>query len=401
LRQWIDAPDINPDDLSYWVAPSDDDPPLGINSESFEVALAFNVEKRMGCPSGPMFVPEWDSGRDPRFHDSSNPLYDALAKKDSDWRYNIDELKFGEFLKYCRELKVDGATHVREGKSDAACLRKPQPAERKTMVQKSDSPSKSNAHVKVGRSHAQTQADLVLGEQVKLISMLKPSDPRLLLMVERVATLAKCDGEHPCAHQSQCAKRNEEIAKNSSVSTVAADAINAKSKDKFSKPVKSTQVTSKVNDKSVNYVTVIGSASSVCGHSNGIGNLKAGVNASGKLKEDLSMLKDCLKSDVKSCKTTSIKDDVIDKSQINVVATVEDSLKTVDINDIADLKVVDSKVKVDAKVKVNKERKQVDKKKGVLASSVENGDATIKCRCCAGCSKLESRPHEFKKCKRY
>lgn len=100
---------MSPDDSSYWIppgpsslAPIDDRILTNMCVPCFdECATIFFREKFCGEDSGSKFLECWTFG-DPRFHDSSNPLYNTSALQYSDWRENLTIEVYRKFYQYAR-----------------------------------------------------------------------------------------------------------------------------------------------------------------------------------------------------------------------------------------------------------------------------------------------------------
>ncbi len=60
-------------------------------------------ERSCGSPKGPVFVPGWPNETDPRYNDPFNPLYNPKAKRVSDWRNDLEMDRFVKFIIYCQE----------------------------------------------------------------------------------------------------------------------------------------------------------------------------------------------------------------------------------------------------------------------------------------------------------
>ncbi|XP_013410218.1 axoneme-associated protein mst101(2) [Lingula anatina] len=142
LRRWLDAPETDPMDDTYWTPPKSESnyykyvgqkekpqtevdhgrlvpvkPKYGLHScyffpDDYDIDVECYVQERLnGAYNKPLFVLDWAHG-DPRFYkDPENPLYDPTAQPGTDWR---DRIMFPDYY-YFREYvhrKFGPATNV-------------------------------------------------------------------------------------------------------------------------------------------------------------------------------------------------------------------------------------------------------------------------------------------------
>ncbi|KAK3102240.1 hypothetical protein FSP39_009846 [Pinctada imbricata] len=113
IKKWLDAPEIHPDDESYWTPPNGSTPcPRKVYLDIMCTPCLdacwdlYNKEKSSGNEKGPKYITCWKLG-DPRFNDPKNPLYNLSAAKRSDWR---EDLKFEDFRDFLHFAKLKYGT---------------------------------------------------------------------------------------------------------------------------------------------------------------------------------------------------------------------------------------------------------------------------------------------------
>ena len=106
LKRWMDAPQNECNDESYWIPPEPDSDlskkeckVIMCNSCLDECGTLYFQEKLCGNPDGPKFIESWTKG-DPRFNDKKNPLYNKIANPETDWRTNLSVEDFKDFVYY-------------------------------------------------------------------------------------------------------------------------------------------------------------------------------------------------------------------------------------------------------------------------------------------------------------
>jgi len=86
--------------------------------QMIDIRPLFNAEIKKGKPSGPMFVNGWPSEYDPRFYEPTNPLYDPLATRGTDWRSKLDIVSYLRFSDYIAKVKGMMYRYVVESNED-------------------------------------------------------------------------------------------------------------------------------------------------------------------------------------------------------------------------------------------------------------------------------------------
>ena len=76
---------------------------VAVDDSSHTVELVMYINERLqGKEDGPVLIGSWPEDKDPRFHDSRNPLYNPTAERalKGDWRTDLDYGSFLSFLAY-------------------------------------------------------------------------------------------------------------------------------------------------------------------------------------------------------------------------------------------------------------------------------------------------------------
>ena len=93
------------DEWLFATANADCEDPPGVASYEEQVQAsraAYQREFAVGRRDWPLFVPDWPSGKDPRFYDRGNPLYNPLAERGSDWRSEVSEQEYTRFYVFVK-----------------------------------------------------------------------------------------------------------------------------------------------------------------------------------------------------------------------------------------------------------------------------------------------------------
>ena len=121
LKRWLEADTVCSEDVSYWNPPerkikkdtldSPDWPdcdkasqPASVNDPHFN---QYMNERLNGSPKGPMFLKGWPENTDPRFTEIENPMYNKTADPNSDWRDDVDYIKYVKLLDYVQKRVVE------------------------------------------------------------------------------------------------------------------------------------------------------------------------------------------------------------------------------------------------------------------------------------------------------